>query len=285
MTDGPHAYEPDSLEALIAARFGDSGPADAAAETDTVRDMLKRGSCRDFAAEPVPDGLLDTLLAAAFSAPSKSDLQQASVVIVKDPDQRRRILDAIPGNSWAETAPVVLIWLADGHRFRRVVDRKGTPFPNDHLDAFFNAVVDGAIVMSAFITAAESTGMGCCPISALRDRSDEVARILDLPDRIVPIAALAAGWPATDRRVRPRLPMTMTVHTDRYDETDFETRIDAYDRRVADFEQRPPERQTDPDRFGRVAVYGWSDHRTRQYADPHRADFGAFVRSRGFSLN
>jgi len=34
-----------------------------------------------------------------------------------------------------------------------------------------------------------------------------------------------------------------------------------------------------------VDFYGWSEHKARQYSVSERADFGAFVRKIGFSLN
>ena len=43
----------------------------------------------------------------------------------------------------------------------------------------------------------------------------------------------------------------------------------------------PPAR---PGRWGEAACYGWSEDKARQYAEPLRADFGAFVRAKGFRL-
>ena len=37
--------------------------------------------------------------------------------------------------------------------------------------------------------------------------------------------------------------------------------------------------------FGVKPDYGWSDDKARQYADPQRADWGAFIRSKGFNLD
>jgi nitroreductase/FMN reductase [NAD(P)H] len=45
-------------------------------------------------------------------------------------------------------------------------------FANDHLDAFFNAAVDAAIALSAFVIAAEAEGLGRLSVSAVRIHSD-----------------------------------------------------------------------------------------------------------------
>ena len=60
-------------------------------------------------------------------------------------------------------------------------------------------------------------------------------------------------------------------------------KIDAYDRRREGY--RPFVRQRDTKRFGTAQVYGWSEDKARQYAEPLRADFGAFVRAKGFKLD
>ncbi|MDH4363632.1 MAG: nitroreductase family protein, partial [Acidimicrobiia bacterium] len=79
----------DAALAGARARSGAAGPA-------TIEAMLAHRSCRRYTGEPVDDALLDVLLAAAFSAPSKSDLQQCSVIVVDDPDRRRSIAELIP---------------------------------------------------------------------------------------------------------------------------------------------------------------------------------------------
>ena len=58
--------------------------------------------------------------------------------------------------------------------------------------------------------------------------------------------------------------------------------VDAYDQRrhgVA-----PYRTQRDVDRFGTAGFYGWSEDKARQYAEPQRTDWGAFVKRKGFKL-
>jgi nitroreductase/FMN reductase [NAD(P)H] len=160
---------------------------------------------------------------------------------------------------------------------------RGKPFPNDHMDAFFNAVVDGAIVMTSFIAAAEAVGLGCCPISVVRDNCDVLRDVLALPKRVVPIAGLTVGWPATSGRLSARLSIDARVHVDRYDTDELEAQLDEYDRRRNAAE--PGLKAREPARWGEASYYGWSEDKARQYANPQRTDFGAFVRAQGFKLD
>jgi nitroreductase/FMN reductase [NAD(P)H] len=223
------------------------------------------------------------LCACALSAPSKSDLQQSDILIVNDISIRNAIVATIPDMPWINDAPAFLVFLANGERLPLICKLRGKPFPNDHLDQFFNAVVDTAIVLASFIAAATAVGLGCCPISAIRDRPGTISTLLRLPDRVVPVAGLCIGWPAQAGDVTPRLSLETTVISDRCRERDLPAEIDAYDRRRAAL--RPYRRQRRVDRWGEASLYGWSEDKARQYADSARADFGAFVRGKGFRLD
>src|SRR5262249_51831778 len=52
-----------------------------------------------------------------------------------------------------------LVFAANGQRLPTISKLRGKPFPNDHLDLFFNAVVDAAIALATFIRAVMRTRM------------------------------------------------------------------------------------------------------------------------------
>ena len=56
---------------------------------ETLRTILSHRSCRRYTDQPISDETLDLLLACAQSAPTKSNLQQYSIVVVRDPELRR----------------------------------------------------------------------------------------------------------------------------------------------------------------------------------------------------
>jgi nitroreductase/FMN reductase [NAD(P)H] len=106
--------------------------------------------------------------------------------------------------------------------------------------------------------------------------------MLALPDWVFPIAGLTLGWPESHEPFSPRLALTATVHEGRYDASRVERELDAYDeRRIRD---RPYRRQRLAERFGTAERYGWTEDKARQYSDPQRADFGAFVQRKRFRL-
>jgi nitroreductase/FMN reductase [NAD(P)H] len=250
---------------------------------DALAAMNERSVCRNYRPDPIPEDLLRLLCATALAAPTKSDLQQADIVRVRAPEKRAAINALLPSSAWIAGAPEFLVFCGDGHRFRHLFDRRGIPFANDHLDVFFNAAVDGAIALATFVQAAELAGLGSCPISEIRNHAATVSALLELPDRVFPIAGLTLGYAQAREPLSPRLGLGATVHVDRYGAENVDVELERYDaRRVRD---RPYRRQRAVERFGTVEPYGWTEEKLRQYADPQRADFGAFVRAKGFRLD
>jgi len=271
------------IDAALAERFGAAPRVDPELPgLDELARMAEHRSHRKFAARAVEPALLRLLLACAFSAPSKSDLQQADVIHVADRTKVKAIADGIPDMPWIADAPVFLVFLANNRRIRQIGEWRGKPFANEHLDHFLNAAVDAALVMTSFIRAAEAVGLGACPVSHVRNHPHELARLLALPDWVFPVAGLCVGYPAEPGRITPRLPLEVTVHVDRYDETGIREKIDAYDRRRHAL--LPFRRQRHSDRYPDAKFYGWSEDKARQYSVPERADFGAFIRSKRFNL-
>ena len=274
----------DRLLAVLKARFG-SAPAlsEAPRGVDVLADMADRRVMRRYLDKPVDPALLETLCAVALSAPSKSDLQQADIVIVSDKGQREKLEALLPDNPWVKAAPVFLVFCGNNRRHRLLFEWRGRPFVNDYLDPFFNAAVDTGIVLATFVAAADRAGLGSCPISAIRNHAAQVSDILGLPQHVFPVAALGVGWPSFEGVMSPRLGLDTTIHRDRYDERALKDKIAAYDQRREAVQ--PYKTQRYVDRFGQSTTYGWSEDKARQYSVPERADFGAFVRRKGFKLD
>ena len=273
-----------ALAAVLAKRFGATFAVDPQlAGIEDLSGIASHCSHREFEPRPVDEELLRLLFGCALSAPSKSDLQQADIVRVADRAKVEAITALIPDMPWIAKAPVLLVFCGNNRRVRQIGEWRGKPFANDHLDHFMNAAVDAGIVMTTFIRAAEAVGLGCCPISAIRNRPAEVSTLLELPDWVFPVAGLVVGHPALPGRITPRLPLEVTVHTDRFDESRVKEHIDAYDRRRHDLQ--PYRRQRSFKRYGEAPFYGWSEDKARQYSVPERADFGAFIRAKRFKLD
>ncbi|WP_339982951.1 nitroreductase family protein [Gymnodinialimonas ulvae] len=254
-----------------------------AADAPALTTMAARGSCRRFTDRAVPRPLIDTLSALALSSPTKSDLQQRDIIVIDDDGLRARLATLVGGQAWVADAPRLLVFCGNNRRQRLLHAEANVPFANDHFDAVFNAACDAAIALGAFTAAADAVGLGTCPISAVRNEARAVADLLSLPDHVFPFAGLAVGWPDAPPRIAKRLPLAATLHTDRYSEAALPAALTAYD---ADRAATQPYRtQRFEQSFGTADPYTWSEDKVRQYSQPERADFGAYIRTIGFKLD
>ena len=198
-----------------------------------------------------------------------------------------RVLAAVAGlladNPWAAKAPAFAVFCGNNARQRRVHELRKRDFVNDHIDAMFNAAVDAGIVLATFIAAAEAVGLTTTPISAIRNHPEAVSAVLGLPLHVFPVAGLCVGWPAHPGSISPRLPLAATVHADRHDASGIDGQIAEYDARRN--LTRPYRTTRRDDLFGESPDYGWSEDKARQYAQPERQGWGAFLRAQGFRLD
>jgi FMN reductase [NAD(P)H] len=274
-----------SIADLIQDRFGlptEAGrdrPAEGA-----LAQVLTHRTHRRYTAAPVPDDVVEILLAAALSAPSKSDLQQVGIVLVRDRAKQALIGSWIPDMPQIAQAPLFAVFCGDNRRLRRIFELRRRAFINDTLDMFMNAAVDAGLAMQSLIVAAEAMGLGCCPISVIRNHVEKVSELLELPPGVFPVAGLCVGYPSQPGWISLRLPPAVTVHTDRYDDRALPDEVEAYDRRREARHRTPRESQRFPDRFGYAESYGWSEDKARQYSVPERHNFGPFIRRHGFAL-
>ncbi|WP_299503031.1 nitroreductase family protein [uncultured Roseobacter sp.] len=257
------------LRSLFQQRFRDAPdlPETLATNPEITR-LAARGSCRHFKPDQIDPAVLETLCAAALCAPSKSDLQQRDILIVTDPGLLRSLKSLLDAQPWIADAPAMVVFLANNRRQRQLQAWHAQPFPNDHLDAFFNASLDAGIALAFFMVAAEAAGLGCCPISTIRNHLKEVRGLLNLPDHVFPVAGMAVGHPLRAPEISARLPLAKTVHHNQFADI-TKDEVSAYDTR----------------RLAGADGPGWSEAKAKMYASPQRTDFADVMREIGFKLD
>jgi FMN reductase [NAD(P)H] len=269
-------------KALLNARYGIDLPE--AEVPDAIASLIDRRVVRRYTDQDIPGALLDGLLAAAQSAPAKSDLQQYSVVVMRDRDRIKQIADWIGTMDWIATAPVFLVWCGDMRRGQRLCALHDMPHANNNMDTFLNTAVDCTLAMGQFIAAADAVGLGTCPISYVRSHIERVSPLLGLPSGVYPVAGLSVGWPVFRRPVSMRLPPSVVVHRERYDDSALEAEVAGYDKRRHARDPVAPGSQKNNDVYPPRDGLGWSENVARQLSVPERFGFGAYLKTKGFDL-
>ncbi|PIJ43146.1 nitroreductase family protein [Tatumella sp. OPLPL6] len=237
----------DKLATLLTERYGKSQqiPENIIA-TPQVEAMLSHKSVRAFLPDPLPEGALETMVAAAQSASSSSNLHQWSVVAITDRVLKQKISDTIartvPTNHipYLEEAPVLLLWIADLSRGAKITREKGEePLVFDYLDSFLMASVDATLAAQNAALAAESMGLGIVFMGMIRNASREVAEIVNLPQHSFATFGMVVGKPDSSRTssIRPRPEQAVVLHYNRYDQERYRNHIENYEKVFLDFRQ------------------------------------------------
>jgi FMN reductase (NADPH) len=173
-------------------------------------------SVRQYLPQTVPDEMILAILRAARRAPTSSNLQAYSIVVVRDPDTLRRLAELAGNQRHVAETPVFLAWCADLSRVERACKLHNREFVGNTLEMGIVATVDAALTGMSAMTAAESFGLGCVMIGGMRNHPVEVARLLELPPRAYVVFGMCIGWPAERPPQKPRLPESAVIHFERY---------------------------------------------------------------------
>ena len=249
-----------------------------------LKSILSRASVRKFSKKPVTKEILTLLLASAQSAPSKSNLQQYSILVIQDTSIKTEISDLIGNTKWELTAPVFLLFLADIRRNIKISNDRGYKHKNNNVDTFMNGVIDAALSMQSMIISSEAMGLGVCPISMIRNIIQEIKFICNLPKGVFTIAGLAVGWPDEKAPVSLRLPQDIVTHFDTYKEDNFDQKINEYDERVFKIAPILKEKQRHVDLYGVAQKGTWSENISIQLSVPERENFKKWLKGHGINL-
>lgn len=149
---------------------------------DAIEAILTRRSIRKYAAGPIPDEAVRTLLEAAMAAPSSKNRQPWAFVLLDD----RSLLDAIPEfhphAAMLRKAPLAILVCADTTR--------------QPLEGYW--LQDCAAATQNLLLAAHALGLGACwvGVQPRPEREAGLRRLLALPDFVRPVALVALGLPA-----------------------------------------------------------------------------------------
>ncbi|MEX3916462.1 NADPH-dependent oxidoreductase [Paraburkholderia sp. BR10872] len=234
----PAADFADAVRALE-ARYGTPWSAPLPAWNDTLDTLLTHRSVRNYADRPLPDGTLETLIAAAQSASTSSNLQTWSVVAIENPERRARLADLAGGQSHVRAAPLFLVWLADLSRLEAAGARSGASVEGLHyMETLVVGMIDAALAAQNAVVALESLGMSAVYIGGIRNQPEQVAAELGLPPRVLPVFGMCVGYPDETRPadVKPRLPQEVVLHREQYDAPSQAAAIAQYDEVMGGFQ-------------------------------------------------
>ncbi|NMG22817.1 NADPH-dependent oxidoreductase [Brasilonema bromeliae] len=186
---------------------------------DFLETLLSHRSIRSYLSDPLPPKTVELLVAAAQSAASSANLQTWSVVAVEDEQRKEELYRLSNNQAQVKQAPLFLVWLADLGRLAHIADSRGLPHVAlEYIELLMKAIVDASVAAQNATLAAESLGLGTVYIGAIRNNTQEVATLLNLPSFVFPVFGLCVGYPNPEVQpaIKPRLPQSVILHRETY---------------------------------------------------------------------
>lgn len=242
---------------------------------DTFELLNSHRSIRKFKQQSLPEGLLESILSAGQGAATSSFLQGATVIRVRNPDSRSK-LAAFAGNQpYVEKAAEFLVFCADLRRAGNCCEKYQKPFSGEYTEHFIIATVDAALMAQNTVVAAESAGLGICYIGGLRNNPRQVSDLLQLPVGVYPVFGLCLGYPDQDPEVKPRLPLSVILKDEVYDDSNDGPLIDEYDERIREYYRT---------RTGGGHGVCWSEQVAALLSEKARPHMRGFLAEQGFEM-
>lgn len=187
---------------------------------DMIRLLHERASVRQFSDRAIEPEVLRLVLEAGVHAPT-GGLQPYSVIVVRDEDAKRKILELDGGvQKQIVEAPIDLLFCLDMHRNERWADLEVAPFTaTGSFEEWWISFQDTIICAQSICTAADAMGLGSVYIGTVYWYFQELREMFGLPSGVFPVVLVCVGYPKDERpKPRKKLGAGVVIHDGAYRE-------------------------------------------------------------------
>ncbi|QEW05815.1 oxygen-insensitive NADPH nitroreductase [Nitrincola iocasae] len=242
--------------------------------TNPTLELLKQHrSIRKFTQQTISPDWINAIIEAGQAAATSSFIQACTVIQVTDEHKREQLAECAGNQAYVATAPIFLVFCADMQRHKLVCDMHQADMLSGFTEQFITATVDCGLFAQNCAIAAESLGLGVVYIGGIRNQIARVSELLGLPELVYPVFGMCIGYPDQDPETKPRLPLSVVLKQDVYDDSTDADSIREYDLRVREYYRS---------RTGGTKEMSWSEQISGMLvkeARPHMLDF---LHSKGF---
>lgn len=177
--------------------------------------VWSRRSIRKFKRVKIPEDDIKKIMEAGRQAPTDATLHLWSAVRLVD-DRKKSTIAELIEQKHVEEASDFFIFIVDLYRLEKLLSLRGRDLAVDRYALFIYAAIDAALAAENMALAATALGYGSCFIGAVQNAARDLVKILELPRLTYPLFGLAVGVPDESPPPRPRLPLDMLFHLERY---------------------------------------------------------------------
>ena len=196
--------------------------------------IFNHRSMRKYKNQPLEEEKLQLIIKAAQAAPSWCNGEQVSIIVIKEQSLKEKIRDLCWKQPFISECPVFLVFCADFYRVSIAFEKAGKTKEDfekymSNIDTLIIGSHDVGISLQNATVAAESLGLGTVDIGAIRGKSIEVSKELNLPKYCIPLIGLCIGYPDIDPSLKPRFPPKSVCFENKYNTDLAKTGVDEYD--------------------------------------------------------
>lgn len=180
----------------------------------TIDTLLGHRSVRRFKSQDVSPELLADLVECGLRASNTGNMQLYSVIATTREPLRGELCKLHFGQ--CATAPLWLTVCTDVARYHQYCRVNGCDEPYGNLLWFTSALVDAALCAQNICVAAEAQGLGFCYLGTVNYNTRQIAELLQCPKGVVPVIAIAMGYPDEEPRRSERLGLDAVLHSETY---------------------------------------------------------------------
>jgi nitroreductase len=190
--------------------------------------ILNHKSIRRFINREVDAGIVSKIVEAGTRASTTGNMQVYSIIVNKDPEIRKKLWELHFRQDMVLQAPLILSFCADFNRFNKWCRLNNAEPGYDNFLSFITAAIDALLVAQNICIAAEDHGLGICYLGTATYNADKIVELLKLPEAVVPVAAIAMGYPAEEPGLSDRLPLRAVLHYEEYQDFSDQEIMDLY---------------------------------------------------------
>lgn len=237
--------------------------------------MKNHRSIRAFSEQMIEQEQVEEIISAAQMASTSNFIQAYSVIQVHDKEKRKKLAHYSGDQAYVQQAPVFLVFSADLYRLEQVIKQLGSQPNFSTIENFILTTVDTALFAQNVMLAAESKGLGGVYIGGIRNKPEEVSKLLELPELVFPLFGMCIGYSKQETEAKKRLPLTVTLHHDSYQKQQLQA-IKNYDEEIKEYYLRRSKGKRNET---------WSQQMAQLFSKPLRAHIKSVLNDKGFRLD
>ncbi|MFW6414323.1 MAG: nitroreductase family protein, partial [Verrucomicrobiota bacterium] len=154
--------------------------------------VFSRRSIRKYKPDTIPEEMIKDLLEAAMAAPSAVGRDPWEFIVVQNQETLSKVTEALPNGKMLAEAPLGIIVCGDLNRTH-----------DGHISFLLQ---DCSAAIENILITASMLGLGACwlGIHPREERVTHIRELFSLPEHIIPVSAIAIGFPDEEKEARTR---------------------------------------------------------------------------------